>query len=213
MPNARLRCPSPAFAANPGGQWRAQGVTLVELVVTLAVFAILVGIAAPSFVQMMAANRMATQTNELVAALGAAKSEAVRRGHSVTLRALDNANPNDFHRGWQTITDENGDGVAASATNPVDGTLLYDTQPISGTTTIIRSTRAGTAPSFTYPAATSSLANRQLITFNARGGLIAASPAYFRICDPSSTGIRGRIVQVSMIGRISLDSTNEDCSS
>lgn len=57
----------------------AQGFTLVELMVALAVAAILLGIGVPSFMNIMERNRAASQTNELLGALQTARSEAVRR--------------------------------------------------------------------------------------------------------------------------------------
>ncbi len=61
------------------------GVTLVELLVVLAVFAILLGFGVPSFRATIETNRIATVSNDLVAALHFARSEAVRRGEDVTL--------------------------------------------------------------------------------------------------------------------------------
>lgn len=72
----------------------ARGVTLVELMVTLAIFAILAAIAVPSFNGMLISNRLATQTNELVAALQLARSEAVKLNRSVTFCRLDAATSN-----------------------------------------------------------------------------------------------------------------------
>jgi type IV fimbrial biogenesis protein FimT len=179
----------------------------------MAVMAILASLAAPSFTRMMASNRMSTQTNEFTTSLNAAKSEAIRRGQAVTLRAQDDANPNDFQRGWRTFTDEDTDGSPASPVTMADGTILRDNAALAGSTTVKRVTRAGTAPSFTYPAATSTLSSRQYITFTARGGTTASGAAFFRICDSANPGIPGRIVQVSLVGRVSIESTTENCSS
>lgn len=58
---------------------RSGGFTLVELMVTLAVAAILLGIAVPSFRDMLERNRVASQSNDLLSGLQAARSEAVRK--------------------------------------------------------------------------------------------------------------------------------------
>ena len=58
---------------------RAGGFTLVELMVTLAVAAILIAIAVPSFRNIMASNRLNTAANELVGAITAARMEAIQR--------------------------------------------------------------------------------------------------------------------------------------
>lgn len=61
----------------------ALGFTLVELIVTVAVFAILVAMAAPSFQATMQRNRLATTANELLAAAQASRSEALRLNQTV----------------------------------------------------------------------------------------------------------------------------------
>lgn len=57
---------------------RCTGVTLVELLVTIAILAILVAIGFPSFQASMRSNRLAAANNELIASLSLARSEAVR---------------------------------------------------------------------------------------------------------------------------------------
>jgi type IV fimbrial biogenesis protein FimT len=61
----------------------SRGFTLVELVVTLAVLAIVIGIAVPAFNALIQRNRLTTAANEMVAALQTAKLEAVRRNRRV----------------------------------------------------------------------------------------------------------------------------------
>ncbi len=68
---------------------RTDGFTLIELMVTLAVAAILAAMAAPSFRILLANNRLSTQTNELVGAVTFTRSEAVKRGRNVTLCRAD----------------------------------------------------------------------------------------------------------------------------
>lgn len=63
----------------------ALGLTLVELMVTLAVFAVLVGIAAPAFGNLVEQNRVTSAANAFLTTLHLARSEAVRRGAPVTL--------------------------------------------------------------------------------------------------------------------------------
>lgn len=70
------------------GQVRARrsgGFTLLELMITISVLAIMVGIGIPSFRDMMRRNRLASETNSLIGALAFARSEAVKRGMRVTV--------------------------------------------------------------------------------------------------------------------------------
>jgi type IV fimbrial biogenesis protein FimT len=67
------------------GYRRAGGFSLVELMVTLAVVAILAAVATPSLVSVVNNNRLAAQSNEMVASLQIARSEAVRMNAQVSL--------------------------------------------------------------------------------------------------------------------------------
>jgi len=80
------------------GGFAARGFTLLELMYTLAVFAIVIGVGVPSFIRIAQSSRVTTQTNELVSALNLARSEAIRRGAPATVEALDE--DDGFAGGW-----------------------------------------------------------------------------------------------------------------
>lgn len=92
------------------------GVTLVELMVTLAVAAILTMIAAPSFTQLMDNNRASGVAMELVASLNLARSEAARQGMRVSLCKTADADATTpacatsggWQSGWMLFTDNMG---------------------------------------------------------------------------------------------------------
>lgn len=62
-----------------------RGFTLVELMVAMVVLAVLVTAAIPSFQASAARARVKSRTNDLIATLAAARSEAIRRGKRVTV--------------------------------------------------------------------------------------------------------------------------------
>ena len=61
------------------------GFTLVELMVTVVIVAIVLGLAAPSFQDMLRQNRAVSLVNELAASINLARSEAIKRGTRVTV--------------------------------------------------------------------------------------------------------------------------------
>lgn len=97
-----------------------QGFTLVELMVTLAVLAIVVTFAVPDLRALVNGNRLTASGNELLAALQTARVEAVRRNRR-TVVCL-SADPSavapscstggaDGARGWLLFVDGNRNGV------------------------------------------------------------------------------------------------------
>jgi type IV fimbrial biogenesis protein FimT len=64
---------------------RSQGVTLVELLVTLAIVAVGATVAVPSFKGLIADSRVSGQANDLLTSLKYTRSEAVKRNARVTM--------------------------------------------------------------------------------------------------------------------------------
>lgn len=78
-------CPPARGGAPVSPVNRIQGVTLIELMVTIAVAAILLAIATPSFTSLINSNRLTSASNEMVATLQAARMEAVRLNTTVNV--------------------------------------------------------------------------------------------------------------------------------
>ncbi|HUX29636.1 MAG TPA: GspH/FimT family pseudopilin [Thiobacillus sp.] len=83
----------------------SRGFTLVELLVVLAVGAVLLAIAIPSYAFLVNSSRLAAVTNDLVSALHLARSEAITRRMRVTVCKTSNAMAEtpacDTTAGWQ----------------------------------------------------------------------------------------------------------------
>lgn len=65
------------------GRRLTKGFTLLELMVTVAVLAIVMSVAVPSFVNLVNGNRLTAQSNEILAALLLARTEAIKRNESM----------------------------------------------------------------------------------------------------------------------------------
>ena len=82
-----------------------RGFTLLELMVAIAVLAVLATVGVPSFRDLIQNNRITTQTNELVTALSFARAEAIKRGQTIQV-AIVAADP-----GWTATVTIAGGGA------------------------------------------------------------------------------------------------------
>lgn len=82
---------------------RARGFTAIELMIVVAIVAILTAVAAPYMGNMVRSQRLRTTTFDVFASLTLARSEAIKRNVSVTMAPVGG----DWAKGW-TVTDANG---------------------------------------------------------------------------------------------------------
>jgi len=114
---------------------RQSGFTLTELMITLAIMAILLALAIPSFESLIASSRISTTTNDFHAALSQARSEAIRRGQRVTVCISANgvqcANAGGWEQGWISFVDVTRAGITANV-DPLDTLLQASTASPAG---------------------------------------------------------------------------------
>jgi type IV fimbrial biogenesis protein FimT len=95
-----------------GQPHRARGFTIGELLTSMAVVAISLSLAVPSYQNVVRNNRRATAVNQLVSTLHTARSEAVTRNTHVTIcMSSDGATCSDggWHKGWIFFPDTDQD--------------------------------------------------------------------------------------------------------
>lgn len=92
----------------------AGGFTLIELMVTVAIIAVLATLTAPSFRALAANQTLSNTTQELMTALLTARSLALKNNQSATVARTDGTS---WASGWQVFVDANSDGSYQSGTD------------------------------------------------------------------------------------------------
>lgn len=98
-------------------QRRQSGVTLIELLVTISIAAILMAIAVPGFQDFFRRNRLDSAASDFMATLNYARSEAIRRGVPVSVCKSNNGTSCggdgvDWEQGWIVFVNLNNDSPA-----------------------------------------------------------------------------------------------------
>lgn len=165
------------------GYQKLTGFTLVELIITLAIAAVLMSLAAPSFRNTIQDNRLSTQYNELLTAISLSRSEAIKRGESITI--LNVSGGTDWESGWAVFIDSDGDGAIDSGEEiRVFGTL-------SGSNTL----SFPNGDSFTY----------------SPDGLVNIAGTFLFCDDRGNAGRRGLTVSNTGRGRLAFNAELVDC--
>lgn len=166
-------------------KWRSQqGFNLIELIVVIAIAAILMGLAAPSFTTMLERRAIQAEANRLVKSINLARSKAVTSGEglNVTIEHT-SATDKNWSTGWLVFVDD--DGNIANAYDGNNDELLADMSPDTRTLSVL-----------------SDIDDR--IMFNAQGRL-TNGPANFAVCDTAfSTDIDGSLITIALTGRATI---------
>lgn len=158
-----------------------RGFTLVELLVTLAVAAVMLGLALPAMDNFLDQRRHTARINDFVAAVNYARSEATKVGGPVSVQAVNAAdNDNEWGPGYCVVVGTPGD---------CDPPVLRSFEPINDATLN----------------GTGGLDGVSTITFNSRGMLTLGAVGSVDLCGADAAEDPGRRLDLTLIGRASTE--------
>lgn len=166
-----------------------KGFTLIELMVTLAIAAILLTVAIPSFSDLIRTNRLTTKTNLFTTGLNLARSEAVKRNVKVVMCKGSGGTCNS--------TDKWEDGWLVFADTDDGGEEIQVFEALTGAFTL-RSTAA----------------NKNSVTYLPNGRAESSPAGSYNLCAPNASvnmTNRSRTIIMSASGRIRLQAGASSC--
>jgi type IV fimbrial biogenesis protein FimT len=181
-----------------GGSMSREGAfTVIEIMITVAVVAVLMVVVAPGFGVFILNNRISGQTNDFLANLAVARSESAKRSVRVTVCAsttysstppsCTGGGASAWNQGYIVFADLNANGTFDAATD----VLLRAGEPLSGGNAL-------TSSGLTIP---------DKFQYRPSGATnIPAAGGTFKLCD-QRTGNFGRTISISPTGRASASTT------
>jgi len=163
-----------------------RGFTIVELLVTLAVAAVLMGFALPAMNNFLDQRTQTARINDFVLAVNYARSEAANLGSPVSIQAVAATADDEWGAGYCVVVGTPGT-CNPPATDPP--TLLRSFGPLSGMTLNGTGDFDGVAT----------------LTFNSRGMLTLGAAGSIQLCSTNEERDPGRELTLTLIGRASTE--------
>lgn len=191
-----------------------RGFTLVELMVTLAIFGLLAMLAMPGLTPLLVQWQRDSVTRNMTTHFQQARSEAIKTSRRVVVCPLDPDQPtekcladNQWKDGWLVFIDGNGNNrydpsQAVTPENPdPSGDRLLSLQDSSAGISSIKSWATTTGNDGTVSVTTTKV---QFLTF-LPSGLLAAGRSRITI-TPSNSAVKDNELDINQVGRVSVTS-------
>jgi type IV fimbrial biogenesis protein FimT len=180
------------------------GFTLMELLMTIAIAAIVATIGIPSFQYVTNSNRVAGEVNGLLADLQFARAEAIKEGQPVTVcmskgGVTCDTTGNAWNSGW--IVYSNPTGTGANTTVPAAGSILRIQNTFTSTDTFLAAP-AFSAITYNREGYAIGVGNGTLISLHATSGSPAQIAAWTRCLAVSMNGMTQTAINNQVINGV-----------
>lgn len=164
-----------ACSGHTGRSW---GFTLVEMMVVILLMTVLLAMALPSFSGLIEKYRVEGMASALMASLSHARSEAARRGKTVTIQQRAACRGRDWSCGWDTVAGS-GDAVETVRRQDPDTRVAVEKSALGAVSFDAMGHSAGVAGFSFRPAGSdgSSNAVAVCVALGGRVRLVKGSPA------------------------------------
>lgn len=106
------------------GITRSSGFTVIELIITITVLAILITMGIPAIQELIKNNRVTSQTNELVALVNLARNESIRRNRCIVVELTSTAD------GWNGVVKDTDTDPDVEPCTPTDTLRTADYESV-----------------------------------------------------------------------------------
>lgn len=177
----------------------AKGFTLLELIITVAIAGILLGVGVPGFGSLIKESRISSQYNSLVGSLYQARSEAIKGASDVTVCPKSSpgnnqcGGSNDWENGWIVFLDR------TNATNEVNASISAGDEIIS-----VKPQIKGNNTISAIGSTTNTVANVQNVSYvrYLQNGASSLSTGSIIICDDTRGAADSRALNIVQTGDI-----------
>lgn len=159
---------------------KAAGFTLTELIMAVAILGLAIAFAGPALQDVISGNKVVAKANDIRTALSFARTEAIRRGESITVAPVDGANWNQgMHLGLSSNFENNRLKMGSESLRVVTSSSSHFSMNVGS--------------------------NR--VEFNGRGFI--NTTLVFEVCDNTGSQLEeGRAIRVEVTGKVSVDKLN-----
>lgn len=157
---------------------KATGFTVIELLVSLAIAGVLIGIGLPAFNGFIVQQRLTSDANSFAGAIAYARSESTRRGDTVSLQAIGSDGANEWGEGFCVVVGNPGDcNAPLRIYDPANLSTINGQGALDGITSL---------------------------SFNGRGLFTLGASGQLDLCSNDTLEDPGRQLDISVIGRLNI---------